>query len=277
MAAENKRTDLHNFYQEVGSKYPEEEIVYRDLRGRLRKEFIHFYLEDIKGSFLDLGCNTGIYFDKFNGKLGVGVDVSQSVLLKARNRCQKKADSMQYFFITGDIENLEFLHKIQFDFILCSEVLEHIFNPQKVFDGVARLLKPGGKFLLTTPNYKKEKPTWIPMRGLKDVVSGDEYYHSAFRPEELEKMALSAQHRIVESGTFEWEVKYAAKIPALFFVSVRFFNNRFIRSRKIEKINQKLFEKFTWWIYLICNNTRIEKIFRFFIKEGVRSYILVTR
>ncbi len=277
MAAENKRFDLINFYQEVGSKYPEEEIVYRDLRGRLRKEFIHFYLEDVKGSFLDLGCNTGVYFDKFNGKFGVGVDLSRSVLLKARKRCKRKTDSTEYFFITGDVENLEFLHNIQFDFILCSEVLEHIFNPQKVFDGISRLLKPGGKFLLTTPNYKKEKPTWIPMGELKDVVSGDEYYHSAFRPEELEKMALSAKLRIVQSGTFEWEVKYAAKIPVLFFWSIRFFNNRFFCSRKIEKINQRLFEKFTWLCYLICNNTRIEKIFRFFIKEGVRSYILVTR
>ena len=38
-----------------------------------------------------------------------------------------------------------------FDAILCSEVLEHVPDPIKVIDEFARLLKPGGKLILTAP------------------------------------------------------------------------------------------------------------------------------
>ena len=38
-----------------------------------------------------------------------------------------------------------------FDAILCSEVLEHVPEPTKALDEFARLLKPGGKLILTAP------------------------------------------------------------------------------------------------------------------------------
>lgn len=38
-----------------------------------------------------------------------------------------------------------------FDAILCSEVLEHIPDPTKALDEFARLLRPGGRLLLTAP------------------------------------------------------------------------------------------------------------------------------
>jgi len=38
-----------------------------------------------------------------------------------------------------------------FDAILCSEVLEHVPNPTRALDEFARLIKPGGKLILTAP------------------------------------------------------------------------------------------------------------------------------
>lgn len=38
-----------------------------------------------------------------------------------------------------------------FDMILCTEVLEHIPDPTEALDEFARLLKPGGKLILTAP------------------------------------------------------------------------------------------------------------------------------
>src|SRR5258708_9819274 len=38
-----------------------------------------------------------------------------------------------------------------FDFVLCSEVLEHIPDTSRVLAGIHRLLKPGGSLLLSTP------------------------------------------------------------------------------------------------------------------------------
>jgi len=277
MATKLRRRDLSSFYEEVATKYNEEEMVYRDLRGKLRKKFVLYFLEDVKENFLDLGCNAGLYLENFNGKLAVGVDISPTSLKHARNRLKNKQKSTRYFFTTGDIEELGFLKNIQFDFILCSEVLEHLFHPQKVFDGISRLLTQKGKALFTTPNYKKNKPTWISLGVLENTISGDEYYHTAFRPEELEKMARAAELKMVGSGTFEWEIKYATKIPVIFFITFRFINKYLFKSKRVDLINQRLFESFTLLIYRICHFTGFEKLFRIFIQEGVRSFVLVSK
>lgn len=274
MSMNRKRDDLTRFYEEVGAKYPEEEIVYRDLRGKLRRKFVLSYLHDTGGAFLDLGCNAGGYIKQFAGEKAVGVDLSPSALQKARRRC--KAQSRRYF-IAGNIENLRFLQNIQFDFILCSEVLEHLFHPEKVFAGIFRLLKPGGTALITTPNYKKKKPTWIPLGELKHSVAGDLYYHTAYRPEELAEMAGKAKLTVLKKGTLEWEVKYAAKIPALFFVTFRFLNRSLFRNQKLDKMNQRNFERFTLFFYKAGHLTGLEKLFRFVIHEGTRSFILLTK
>lgn len=41
--------------------------------------------------------------------------------------------------------------KDEFDYILCIEVLEHTETPQELIDEIHRILKKGGKVLLTTP------------------------------------------------------------------------------------------------------------------------------
>jgi SAM-dependent methyltransferase len=44
----------------------------------------------------------------------------------------------------------------EFDSILCTEVLEHVFNPDIFLKEVYRVLKPGGKAFFTTPLLWKE-------------------------------------------------------------------------------------------------------------------------
>ena len=272
-----KRDDFIRFYEEVGANYPEEKVVYAGLRGRLRKEFIALYLEDAKGSFLDIGCNAGTYFDFMKGDRVVGIDLSFSILRKARERSKSLVKSNRYDFLVGDAQVLNFLRPNQFDLILCSEVLEHLLEPQKVFAGIANLLKPGGKALITTPNYRNQKPTWVPLAGLKSFVEGDTYYHTAYRPEELMEMALQEDLRIMESGTLEWQIKYAAKLPALKYVVYRFLNRHLFKSEGFDRLNFIFYEKSTLAIYWLARKTGLEQLFKRYVKEGVRSYIYVQK
>ncbi len=52
--------------------------------------------------------------------------------------------------IVGDICQFDFGSQ-KFDFILLSEVLEHLYNPQSALRNIHKILVPGGKVILTVP------------------------------------------------------------------------------------------------------------------------------
>ncbi len=264
---------LKNFYEDVGEKYPEEEVIYKTLRGRLRKKFVLNHLKKFNGTLLDIGCNRGMYLDAYHSGPRFGIDLSLNVLRKAPNNPHKN-------LVVADAEQLTCFKAESFENVLCSEVIEHCLNPQAVVDGIAHVLKKNGKALITTPDYKKERPKWIQLASLPHygVQSPSEqgYFHTAYHPQELTEMAEKAGLKVLEMGTTEKEVKYAAKVPAVIFISVRAFN-RIIKSKWLEKKNMQFFNKFTLWIYYFCHYTGIEKFFMLFIKNGVRSFVLLQK
>ena len=50
----------------------------------------------------------------------------------------------------GDILNLP-IEDESFDYVLCTEVLEHVFNPIEAIKELTRICKKGGKIIITTP------------------------------------------------------------------------------------------------------------------------------
>jgi SAM-dependent methyltransferase len=48
------------------------------------------------------------------------------------------------------------LGDVNYDAVLCNQVLEHVFNPHKFLSELARVLKPGGRLLLTVPFVSDE-------------------------------------------------------------------------------------------------------------------------
>lgn len=51
----------------------------------------------------------------------------------------------------GDVDDgLSAIASASFDYILCTQVLEHLKEPPKAFQEFSRILKPGGKIFLTT-------------------------------------------------------------------------------------------------------------------------------
>jgi 2-polyprenyl-3-methyl-5-hydroxy-6-metoxy-1,4-benzoquinol methylase len=61
-----------------------------------------------------------------------------------------------------------------FDAIISTEVIEHLENPRAVFREFSRLLRPGGRLLLTTPNQES-------IRSLASLISRG--HHVAFLDE----------------------------------------------------------------------------------------------
>jgi SAM-dependent methyltransferase len=52
--------------------------------------------------------------------------------------------------VVADLHELP-LDDATFDFVLCTEVLEHVNDPRRVLRELGRILRPGGRLLLTTP------------------------------------------------------------------------------------------------------------------------------
>ncbi|MDQ1284075.1 MAG: hypothetical protein QG620_423 [Patescibacteria group bacterium] len=112
----------------------------RNLLGMLIKKHAP---ENIEKS-LDIGCGVGSNFSLLRGE-AYGLDIDQEALAF----CKTKGYD---YLVYGDIAHNNFQDNF-FDLILCSEVLEHIFDDRSAVKEVKRILKPGGVAILTVPAF----------------------------------------------------------------------------------------------------------------------------
>jgi ubiquinone/menaquinone biosynthesis C-methylase UbiE len=108
-------------------------------------ESIKHHLEKINSikhpkNVLDVGCGTRPYESIFHDSKYIGLDVYQS----GRKLEHKIADI--YF----DGINIP-VDSNSFDMILCTQVLEHCIDPDKLMREMHRVLTPGGCLVLTLP------------------------------------------------------------------------------------------------------------------------------
>jgi SAM-dependent methyltransferase len=111
--------------------------IWKKYKRRLRRKIVRDHLELFMATHattehaLDLGCGTARYSSYFPNSLAL--DISK----------RKGVD------IVGDAHSLPFLGS-SFSIVVSTEMLEHVRNPQRVIDEIQRVLKPGGKLVLTT-------------------------------------------------------------------------------------------------------------------------------
>jgi ubiquinone/menaquinone biosynthesis C-methylase UbiE len=78
----------------------------------------------------------------------VAGDLSGAALRIARGRIGAAATA----FFQADAEAIA-LGSATFDTVICCETLEHLHEPRAALKELARVLRPGGRLFLTTPNY----------------------------------------------------------------------------------------------------------------------------
>jgi ubiquinone/menaquinone biosynthesis C-methylase UbiE len=110
------------------------------------------YIKD-GDKFIDLGCGVGcpaqIVNEQKKGCEIWGVDISSDVI-KAN-----KKDAPYAKWHQGYIGGLDFLPNNYFDVCFAGELIEHLDNPMDAFMDAHRILKKGGKFVITTPHEDK--------------------------------------------------------------------------------------------------------------------------
>lgn len=112
-----------------------------------RCKIIRKYLLRETGKILVVGCGSkGDMTVLPEGSEGFGVDISEEAI----NISEKKYPN--YKFCVADASLLPFLND-SFDHVVCSEVIEHVYLRDKAFMEIKRVLKNGGTFIVTTPNW----------------------------------------------------------------------------------------------------------------------------
>lgn len=106
-------------------------------------------------SALDFGCGTG-YGAAMLAEVArevTGLDIDESALVWAREAHVENGGRSNLNFICRDDLGAS-LPEASFDLITCFEMIEHVdlATQQKVIASLARLLKPDGLFLISTPN-----------------------------------------------------------------------------------------------------------------------------
>ena len=101
---------------------------------------------------LEVGCGAGDFAAHLarEGAEVTAVDFSCTVIGIARERTA--AGHAKVCFSTADAQNLPFAAE-SFDLVFSCECLEHLPDPQQALREMARVLRRGGRLVLTTENY----------------------------------------------------------------------------------------------------------------------------
>lgn len=160
------------------------------------------------GRVLDHGCGMGNLLKVLQESyVPFGVDVSRYAVVAARENapCSR--------LWVGDVDCLGRVAEGRFSAVVSKHVLEHLPDPALALGVFARVLAPGGVFLMGVPNTRSL------LRGLKGarwIGVKDPTHCSVFPPEYWIRHAQDAGLQVLQ--TFSdgfWDVPYVPIIPRL--------------------------------------------------------------
>lgn len=160
---------------------------------------------------LEVGCGRGEFARwlaaRFPETVITAVDFSEAAIAIARNASGDEAPLLH--FEVADASALRF-ETGAFDIVISCECIEHVPDPARMAREIHRVLRPGGKFFVTTENYfngmilmwMKAWTTGTPI----DTGSGTQPHENFFLfwrvRRMLERAGLHVAH--MESDHFQW-------------------------------------------------------------------------
>lgn len=106
------------------------------------------YIKD-GDSVLDIGCGTGRMLSYFDNVTKYGIDISIDM---ATMSAEKGIISCM-----GNVENLPYTDN-SMDMIICTDVLEHVFDLYRTLLEINRVIKPDGYIILRVPQNEEMSP-----------------------------------------------------------------------------------------------------------------------
>jgi 2-polyprenyl-3-methyl-5-hydroxy-6-metoxy-1,4-benzoquinol methylase len=161
-----------------------------------------------KMRLLEVGCGAGnlLLQATVRGSYPVALDLSMQALGFVRSRLMeacKGPDAPRGYACIQSIGELLPLPENSFDGIILSEVIEHLEAPQVSIREATRVLRPGGRLLVTTPNYRSFWPImeWaVDRMNMAPKMAGEQHI-SKFHPALLRSLLKSCGLNIEYFGT----------------------------------------------------------------------------
>jgi 2-polyprenyl-3-methyl-5-hydroxy-6-metoxy-1,4-benzoquinol methylase len=112
---------------------------------------------------LDVGCGNGFTCGEFlrRGCKVVGIDLSEQGIELAR----RNYPAGRFEVLEADQNVLQNLEEEPFDIVVSTEVVEHLYAPRDWANGCFTALRPGGKFICTSPYHGYLKNLLISLSG----------------------------------------------------------------------------------------------------------------
>ena len=162
---------------------------------------------------LDVGCGSGylaFLLKQENPRILVhGFDVSLEALKLATSLDKKYKLDINY-------ENIP-ENESSYDIVVCSEVLEHLFNVGHCLMEINRVLKHQGKLVVTVPNFSFWRFRIDSLMGRIPYVVSDERHIQTFNKELLTKRLNKAGFDVLRLIGSRFRLKFLLGISVSFF------------------------------------------------------------
>ncbi len=180
----------------------------------------HIKRHNISG-LIDVGCGSGIklnYIKTIIPNLQItGIDQENPI-----NFCRKSYSFGKWLIDDFDSPNLS--NSVKAEMVICSDVIEHMIDPDFLLDYLKKRTEKGGVILLSTPDRDI-------LRGKKCTISPNKAHVREWNYKELEQYLEYSGFQIIE---------HFYQYPVKFGLNTVFFNEMIKRflSRKKLKYNQ---------------------------------------
>ncbi len=172
---------------------------------------------------VEVGCGPGLFFSALPARNEfVGLD---GALMSKKEQIETPNTLMLRVDLASPDWGMLFDNAERFDVAICSEVIEHVENPNNMLRQLKRILKPDGTLIITIPHESVTHPTSLP---------GLFFPPSAFK-EFLEQWAFLVEEEVTyEQGW--WAVGFKCRNAAIQESKPRYFKpeSKFVNAEPTE-------------------------------------------
>lgn len=204
---------MSTHYDHIAEQYKRAKLI--PWRHHVEQYSLLKLLGDVTGkSVLDLACGEGHYtrmVKALGAARAVGVDISTKMIELARNSERENRLGVEY--VVADARSIQFPDA--FEVVLAAYLLNYARTPEELlamFQGIARNLKPGGRFVTVNNNPLQRPENFLVTRKYGFVKSADQeirngtaLHYTIF----LENETFQFDNYHLDIATHEWALREA--------------------------------------------------------------------